>query len=260
MAEKKEKNIYQRMAAISAEMSKVAKDLEIGYGNNKYKAVAEGDVLDAVKPLEEKHGIYSYPESRRVIESQVMTAKDYKGNEKQSQFIRLEVNYTFVNVDNPQERVTITSYGDGVDPQDKAPGKAMTYADKYALLKAYKIITGEDTDQYESASGKFSQKPEQVKQNEEPKPAKANAKEPKTEDGWKDVDEMPCSEESKAYIKQMCEAMGLDVGKVCEKVGVKMIVATNSDGNKTKTFRNADFIKMKNHLEERYAEIEGAVG
>ena len=42
------------------------------------------------------------------------------------------------------------TYGDGVDTQDKAPGKAMTYADKYALLKAYKIVTGEDPDQQHS--------------------------------------------------------------------------------------------------------------
>ena len=39
------------------------------------------------------------------------------------------------------------TFGDGVDTQDKAPGKAMTYGDKYALLKAYKIVTGDDPDQ-----------------------------------------------------------------------------------------------------------------
>lgn len=34
-----------------------------------------------------------------------------------------------------------------MDAMDKAPGKAMTYADKYALMKAYKISTGDDPDQ-----------------------------------------------------------------------------------------------------------------
>ena len=41
----------------------------------------------------------------------------------------------------------MVAYGDGVDTYDKAPGKAMTYADKYALMKAYKISTGDDPDQ-----------------------------------------------------------------------------------------------------------------
>ena len=54
------------------------------------------------------------------------------------------------DTDNPEEYIEITSYGDGIDSQDKSVGKAMTYADKYALMKGYKIITGEDPDQEES--------------------------------------------------------------------------------------------------------------
>ena len=52
-----------------------------------------------------------------------------------------------MNIEKPEEYIEITTYGDGVDTQDKAPGKAMTYSDKYALLKAYKIQTGDDPDQ-----------------------------------------------------------------------------------------------------------------
>ena len=40
----------------------------------------------------------------------------------------------------------MVSYGDGIDTGDKAPGKAMTYSDKYSLLKAYKVATGDDPD------------------------------------------------------------------------------------------------------------------
>lgn len=58
--------------------------------------------------------------------------------------------YRFVNIDKPEEYIDIDTYGDGVDSGDKAPGKAMTYSDKYALMKAYKIITGDDPDQISS--------------------------------------------------------------------------------------------------------------
>ena len=62
-------NIYQRMAAITAELQTVAKNLNVETGKGKgYKAVSERDVIDAVKPLEAKYGVYSYPASRRVIE------------------------------------------------------------------------------------------------------------------------------------------------------------------------------------------------
>ena len=46
-----------------------------------------------------------------------------------------------------KEMQKVTTYGDGIDSGDKSVGKAMTYADKYALLKAYKIVTGDDPDQ-----------------------------------------------------------------------------------------------------------------
>ena len=140
-------NIFEKMSAVTAEISAVAKNLDVGWGKNHYKAVGEADVLAAVKPAEAKHGIYSYPLSRNVIESGVLISTKTDGSETKQQFMRVETVYRFVNMEKPEEFIDITTYGDGVDSQDKAPGKAMTYADKYALLKAYKIITGDDPDQ-----------------------------------------------------------------------------------------------------------------
>ena len=142
-------NIYQRMLAATSEINKVAKNLKVGVGNNAYKAVAESDVLEAVKPVEEQFGIYSYPLSREIVNDEIsVTTTEYEGkkSEKSSYFMRVKTIYRFVNVDKPDEYIDITTYGNGIDSQDKAPGKAMTYGDKYALLKAYKIQTGEDPD------------------------------------------------------------------------------------------------------------------
>lgn len=149
-------NIYEKLSKITTELSTVAKNLEVGVGQNKYNAVGEADVLRAVKPLEAKYGVYSYPYSRQIIDSGIIENEsiDYKTKEKvikKSLFERIEVVYRFVNIEKADEFVDITTYGDGIDSQDKSVGKAMTYADKYALLKAYKIITGEDPDQNESA-------------------------------------------------------------------------------------------------------------
>ena len=143
-------NIFQRMLAATSEINRVAKNLKVDISRSQsYKAVAESDVLEAVKPIEEKYGIYSYPVSRKIIKDEAYTTtSEYDGrkSEKTTFFMRLETVYRFVNTDKPDEYIDITTYGDGVDTQDKAPGKAMTYADKYALLKAYKIQTGDDPD------------------------------------------------------------------------------------------------------------------
>ena len=151
-------NIYEKLAGVTAELSAVAKNLNVNVGKGSYKAVGEADVLAAVKPLEQKFGIYSYPVKREIIDKDVITTTSvYNGStsEKSQFFMRLETVYRFVNIEKPDEFVDVTTYGDGIDNGDKAPGKAMTYSDKYALLKAYKIITGDDPDQQGSEERGF---------------------------------------------------------------------------------------------------------
>jgi len=139
-------NIWQKLLSISEEIEMVEKTLLIKVGNESYKAVAEGAVIAAVKPLEISYNVYSFPISRTWSPTMIMTTK----SGTPMIHTRCETIYRFVNTDKPEEYVDIPSAGDGVDTQDKAPGKAMTYADKYALLKAYKIQTGDDPDQYGS--------------------------------------------------------------------------------------------------------------
>ena len=146
-------NIFEKLLAITSEIKTVNKNLEVGVGKSAYKAVGEADVLAAVKVLEEKYKVYSYPCKREVIDRALLeTEKEYNGTVTRGNqiFLRIETIYRFVNIEKPDEFIEITTYGDGIDTQDKAVGKAMTYADKYALLKAYKIITGDDADQEHS--------------------------------------------------------------------------------------------------------------
>lgn len=141
-----DKNIFQRMSAITAEMQTVAKNLDVSTGKGKgYKAVSERDIIDAVKPLEAKHGVYSYPVMRETVDSQLLeTENDY--GKKTTFYTRIKTVYRFVNIDKPEEFIDIESFSVGLDTQDKGDGKAMTYGDKYALMKAYKISTGDDPD------------------------------------------------------------------------------------------------------------------
>ena len=152
----KDMNIYQKMAAITAELKAVEKDLVVQTTKtSSYKAVSERGILDAVKPLEEKYGIYSFPVSREVLESNLIqnesVYEDAKGNKtttpKTSYMTRIKTVYRFVNIDNPAEYLDTITFAEGIDSQDKGSGKAMTYADKYALMKSYKISTGEDVDE-----------------------------------------------------------------------------------------------------------------
>ena len=162
-------NIFEKMSAITSEITAVAKNLNVGYGKNQYKAVGEADVLAAVKPIEAKHKVYSYPYDREIVETAVLTTQKTDGTESKQQFMRVRTIYRFVDMENPSDYIDIATYGDGVDSQDKAPGKAMTYADKYALLKAYKIITGDDPDQNYSEPLKEKEQKKAPAQQTDPK-------------------------------------------------------------------------------------------
>lgn len=202
-------NIYQRMSAATAEISRVSKNLEVGFGKSSYKAVGEADVLAAVKPVEEKYGIYSFPVSREIVESGILeNVSEYNGQtttKKQFQ-MRVSTVYRFVNVDKPDEYLDITTYGDGVDSQDKAPGKAMTYADKYALLKAYKIMTGDDPDQNMSGDLKgYSRKAPAVRKDE------------------------TISEKEQEILRNMCATAGLSVETTFPKGLAAMPVSQYTD-------------------------------
>ena len=201
-------NIYEKMSAITQEIATVYKNLNVGEGKNAYKAVSEADVLEAVKPIEAKHGVFSFPIGRDILESAVLTTsgeyRDGTKYEKKQQYMRLGTVYRFINIENPDEYVDVQTYGDGVDPQDKAPGKAMTYADKYALMKAYKITTGDDPDQKAS---------EDLKEKET-KPAMASEKQIAYIQRLHDQ-----SPEAAAYIEKACP----DPNKLTKKLASEII-------------------------------------
>ncbi len=217
MAEQKQ-NIFRKMLTATNEIQTVAKNLNVQVGNSSsYKAVSERDILDAVKPIEFKNGIYSYPLSRNIVETNILETESKYGVRKQL-MIRLEVVYRFVNVDNPEEYIDITSYADGIDSGDKATGKAMTYADKYALMKAYKISTGEDPDQSASEDLKAvnSQKSQQ--------------KTKKVIDKWGNEVEKrytPASKEQLAYIADIYK--GENLNRLLEKYQADDITELSSN-------------------------------
>lgn len=162
-ADVKSMNIFQRMLAIQSEIPVVAKNLNVetgGYGRG-YKAVSERDVKDAIKPLECKYGVYSFPIKKELID-QSFLEQTTKSGTKKSFYIRERVTYRFVNVDKPEEFIEIDGYGDGIDTSDKATGKADTYASKYCLMSAYKISTGDDPDK--DASQEYNTKAVDVSQ------------------------------------------------------------------------------------------------
>ena len=121
------KNIFQRMALITAELQTVAKNLTVATSkSSSYKAVSERDILDAVKPLEAKHGVYSYPVDRTVLESNLLESETtYNGQttKKTTFMTRIATVYRFVNIDNPSDFIDTITFAEGIRSEERRVGK-----------------------------------------------------------------------------------------------------------------------------------------
>jgi len=131
MTEKNEdtRNIYQRMAAAMANVSYVQKSAG---GGLQYTVVTHDAVTAKVRPALLAEGIYYHPAN--MVHSQ-------NGNRTE-----VSLDLIFVNIADPADTLAIPCLGYGVDGQDKGPGKAVSYAVKYGLLKGMGLETGDDAD------------------------------------------------------------------------------------------------------------------
>ncbi|MEC9345527.1 MAG: ERF family protein [Pseudomonadota bacterium] len=135
-------NIYQRLHAAAGEIKRIAKEKPKGL---MYEVVTHDAVTAACKPVLLARGVHYHPVNMRVTQC---------GNRTE---VLMDVR--FVNIDKPDDFVDVPSCGYGIDPQDKGPGKAMSYAVKFALLKALGLETGEDADLEQPANHEAPQKP-----------------------------------------------------------------------------------------------------
>lgn len=135
-------NIYERIALVMRDVQYVQKDAEVGFGNNKYSAVSHDRVVSAVREACINHGILVVPS---FVSDEVVDCVTSSGKPK----IRYQAVYdiSFINTATPDERITLRVSSHADDNGDKAPGKAITYATKSAILKVFMLQTGEDDEQ-----------------------------------------------------------------------------------------------------------------
>jgi hypothetical protein len=126
----KMKNIYQRINAVMAEVDYLQKSDKKVAGQ--YRYVSHDMVTGLLHGPLTKHGIAVVPK-----------VKEFKQDGNRTEMM---VEVDFVNVDDPKDLFTVQYLGYGIDQADKGPGKAMSYACKYALLKVFCLETGDDPD------------------------------------------------------------------------------------------------------------------
>ena len=123
-------NVRKRMLNIMSEVHYIEKcDRMV---NGQYRFVSHDQVAEKLQPLFVKYGVLPESSSKQIAQN---------GNRTE-----LKVTTKFTNTDDPEDFIEMDTFGYGIDPGDKGPGKAFSYAFKYALLKGFSLATGEDPD------------------------------------------------------------------------------------------------------------------
>jgi hypothetical protein len=133
-------NIYQKINKVMTEVDYIQKDRKIDGGGQKYNAVSYDNVIAQIRKSIVANGIVIVA---RQIDGKIEIPRDVSKDIKMHLYSgRYEID--FVNIEKPEDKVTITVESHAADNGDKAPGKAITYATKTAILKVFSLETGDD--------------------------------------------------------------------------------------------------------------------
>lgn len=136
MSEQQPLNIYQRINNVRDAVKYLQKDAKV----EGYKAISHDAVTSACREHLTAQGVIIVP--NQTSSDVVQVGQTSKG----TAIIRYSGWYTvqFVNMDDPTQAVSVTVEAHANDHGDKAPGKALSYAVKSAMLKLFTIETGEN--------------------------------------------------------------------------------------------------------------------
>jgi hypothetical protein len=132
-------SIYQRINEVRKEVNYLQKDVKVA---NRYNAVTHDAVTAAVRKSLIDHGVLVLPS---VINSEITpTGTKTSGGTPINRYAAM-FNVCFLNVDvGADDSFSLTVEAHAFDEGDKAPGKGLSYAVKYAMLKVFNIESGEN--------------------------------------------------------------------------------------------------------------------
>lgn len=132
---KSAKNLAQKLIEVRKAVPYLKKDKE-GY---KFKYTGSSQVLGALRSAMDEQGVLLQPV---VTDAEIRDHTTKKGDHEY--FTALTMVFTWINADDPAETMQCAWYGQGLDSGEKGVGKAVTYAEKYFLLKFFNIPTDKD--------------------------------------------------------------------------------------------------------------------
>lgn len=143
-------NLYQKIIEVRKIASGFSKDTK-GYG---YDYVSGNQILNKIKDKMNEVGLILQP-SAQAGEHQLFCYTNSKGQDKVDIQVWGSMSYTWINAENPEEREIVSwAYYGQQDDISKSFGSALTYSERYFLLKYFGLPTDEDDPDGKDTTGK----------------------------------------------------------------------------------------------------------
>ncbi|HDH6084343.1 TPA: ERF family protein [Staphylococcus aureus] len=138
-------NLYQKIADVKANIDGFTKDTK-GYN---YSYVSGSQVLHRIRNKMIEHNLLLVPKTSEENYKQIEVTRFNKKASREvttSEFVvEMKLTYLWINADKPEEQLEVSFYSVGQqDDVSKAHGTALTYAERYFLMKFFNIPTDED--------------------------------------------------------------------------------------------------------------------
>lgn len=136
------KSIYEKLQTIHSKVTYIQKS----QNGAQYTYAGSSDVLGQIHGLMDEEHLLLIP---RITDNHVEISENKRGS--QVFFTELDLTMTWINSDNPEEKIECSWYAQGIDTAgEKGVGKALTYGEKYFLLKFFNIATDDaDPDSFQ---------------------------------------------------------------------------------------------------------------
>lgn len=129
-------NLLQKLVEIRKQVLYIKKD-ESGYN---FKYASGADIIGQIRPKMDELGVVLIPN----MES--FDLVPFKKGSAEIQAIKCTISYTWVDSDNPEDKITTTStFFDDKMTGCQGVGSIMTYAERYFLYKFFQVATDSDS-------------------------------------------------------------------------------------------------------------------
>lgn len=135
-------SVYKKLHQLQSALRSLGANAEGQTGAARYNYVSGAKLLGLVRPMMDKLGLLLTQEVMS-IDNKAITYTTLKGGEKTEMFTTLQIKFTWIDVDDGS-KMENSFFANGMNAWDKGLGSALTYAERYYLMKTFHIATDED--------------------------------------------------------------------------------------------------------------------